>query len=387
MNEHLRSDEVGAALQREVSDLHDTPLTLGDVRGRARRIQRRRHGVRAAAAVTLAAVAVPAVLLLGGTDDRTDGVDPATPTPPGTSGTAVLHDGTVTLGDGRTVDLAIGDAAVSSLGVLSDGRMVLTTNTPEVVQVLSADGSEAATYPVELNTFAMGPTDDTAAWIAPDGRVQVLEAGIREPIGLQALPQRRRTFWTVDAVIGDECLMSGSGCRVLASDGDHTTTVVTMEGVADLEADEAFSVSDVSRDGGTWAVAFRPGRNEQFGCSGLYDVASDAVVARTCETSNLEFAPDGQHLLGTRGDNNMDGRVTVLDRDLTTVLTYQGVRDMVVSRSAWADAEALLLAVVGFEDQQWSLLRVPIDGSDPTTVMGPVDGGNPELESEFLPSM
>lgn len=383
MNEHLHSDDVGAALQREVSDLHDTPITLGDVRGRARRIQRRRHGVRATAAVALAAVAVPAVLLLGGTDDRTDGVDPATPS---ITGTAVLHDGTVTLGDGSTVDLAIGDVDVSSFGVLSDGRMVLTTDEPGVVEVFDADGAQVATHPVELNTFATGPTDDTAAWIAPDGRVQVLVAGIREPIGLQALPQRLG-YWMVDAVIGDDCSMSGSSCRVLASDGDHTTTVVSMDEVADLDAREDFSVSDVSPDGATWAVEFLPGENEQFGCSGLYDEASDTVTARTCATSNLEFAPDGQHLLGARGDNNMDGRVTVLDRDLTTVLTYDGDRQVVVSRSAWADAEALLLAVVGVEDQQWSLQRVPIDGSTPTTVVGPVDGGNPELESEFLPSM
>ena len=36
MNRHSHDQEIGAALEREVADLHDTPFTLADVQGRAR---------------------------------------------------------------------------------------------------------------------------------------------------------------------------------------------------------------------------------------------------------------------------------------------------------------------------------------------------------------
>lgn len=392
MNEHLHGDEIGAALEREVADLHDTPFTLAGVRGRAQRIQRRRHGARAAAAVALAAVAVPAVLLLGGDDDRSGGLDPAAPTSSASEavdawapGASVLRDGTVTRPDGSTVDLAIGEDRVLSFGVLSDGRFVLTTNGRQVVQVLGADGEPEATYPVELNMFEMSASGERATWIDDDRRVQVLESGARLPVGLQELPRVRYLSWMVDAVLGDECSVSGSSCRVLVSTGDGSTTEVTAAGVSYLDASESFTVDDVSPDGGTWAVAFPAGKNEQFGCSGLYDVASDSVTARTCETSALRFAPDGQHLEGARGDNNMAGELSVLDLDLAPLLTYSPDPE-VVSRSAWADPETLLVSISSFAGQ-WSLVRVPIDGSAPTTVLGPVPGGNPELETEFLPSL
>ena len=41
--------EIGAALERQVSGLHDTPFTLADVQGRARGIRRRRASLAAAA--------------------------------------------------------------------------------------------------------------------------------------------------------------------------------------------------------------------------------------------------------------------------------------------------------------------------------------------------
>ena len=81
MNEHSQGTEIGAALERQVSGLHDTPFTLADVQGRARGIRRRRHALVAGAAAAAVAVAVPSVLLLGGSVDA-----PAPPTPPARPG-------------------------------------------------------------------------------------------------------------------------------------------------------------------------------------------------------------------------------------------------------------------------------------------------------------
>ena len=45
-------------------------------------------------------------------------------------------------------------------------------------------------------------------------------------------------------------------------------------------------VTDVSPDGGLWAVTPVPDVDHQFGCSGLYDPEADRLVARNCNTSS-----------------------------------------------------------------------------------------------------
>ena len=67
--------ELGETLHRRADALHDTPLDLADVRGRATTIRRRRHtAVGLAAAAAVAAVVLPLSLLPSGGDDRV--VDP-----------------------------------------------------------------------------------------------------------------------------------------------------------------------------------------------------------------------------------------------------------------------------------------------------------------------
>ena len=59
----------------------------------------------------------------------------------------------------------------------------------------------------------------------------------------------------------------------------------------------------------------------------------------------------------------------------------------VVKDWGWADAEHLWVVVAGLDaDPQWSLLRVPIDGSDVEVVTGPLPGPNPEQGSLFTVS-
>jgi len=43
----------------------------------------------------------------------------------------------------------------------------------------------------------------------------------------------------------------------------------------------------------------------------------------------------------------------------------------------------LLAATVDLDNNQWSLVRVPIDGGAPEVVAGPGSGRNPEMIAEF----
>src|SRR4051812_29953190 len=87
MNPTPLEDQVHDALHRTADPLERAPFTVTDVRGRARRIQRRRALAAGAAVAAVLAIAVPVGLGAIGPAQRSD-VPPATqPTAPAITGT------------------------------------------------------------------------------------------------------------------------------------------------------------------------------------------------------------------------------------------------------------------------------------------------------------
>lgn len=376
-------DQLAEALSRELhsraDELYGAPIFFEDVRGQAHRIRRRRRATAAAAIAAAVAVvaAVPAVL--SGSLDRADGPQPAPPAPTQSAHTAVLHDGKVTLADGGTVDIGVADKDVSQLGVLTDGRMVVANQVKQAIQVFAPDGSLAQTYPSDPLLVTMSSTDELAAWL--DGsRVQVLESGVGEPVALAHMSKSAGTVPMVDAVTGDHC--ADGGCEAILSDGTQTTGEVSTDGVSEVATSEPLRVTDVSPDGKTWAVAFLPGENEQYGCGGLYDPNAHQVLARSCSTNGLQFAPDGQHLSSAFFENGMFSHVTVVDRRLQVVRELDPGKQ-VISRFAWADASHVFTVLADLTGKHWNVERVNLGGGDPETLAGPIPGGNPEMMSEY----
>jgi len=236
-----------------------------------------------------------------------------------------------------------------------------------------------------VNAITMSPDDTLAAWVDGSDEVRVLESGVEEPVTLSGVPLPEETagFPTVDAVLGAGC--ADNGCIAYAGDGTTTSAGATLDGPVELSTRTPLRITDVSLDGDRWAVSFLPDQDEQFGCSGIYDVKADEVTARSCETSGLRFAPDGEHLLGMRGDNSMYGQVEVYDQELGQVFVYDPGGRRVVKAAAWADDTHLLVVTSELRSRpEWNLLRVPIDGGDPEVLAGPVDGPNPESASAFV---
>lgn len=371
---------LGASLQTRAAAVHGAPLTLDGVRRRATSIRRRRRaatgaGVLAAAAV-LAAVAIPTAALWRGSA-------PIAPAESPGRADAWLHDRVVTRPDGSTVTVPFDTTDTSTFGVLTDGRVVGAVSKPDGsarVVVVREDGTVDAEYPAEINVLTMGQGDRTAAWVGSDRRVRVLESGTREPVTMAELSMPGESFGMVLAVLGADC--AEGGCRVLA--GDHSTTLEMTgpEPARPLDLPEPFRVSDVTADGSLWAVDLEPARNEQHGCAALYDPTQGAITARSCDTSSLEFSPDGEHVLGARGDNNMWSEVTVLDLDLREVASYVPGREEALSRVGWAGATDVFIVRGGWDGTDWRMERVDIHTGDTVTVTGPVDGPNPEMSSD-----
>lgn len=377
-NEHLTS-ELAAELRSRAGDLHAAPVSFEEVRGRARTIRRRRAAGTAGAVAAAVALVLLVPTLLGGVGaQRSERPQPAPPVPVQAQRPAVLHAGTFSLPDGTHRDLGLRARDVTQFGVLADGRLVLVNQARSRIEVY--DGSAlTATYDVEPLLLTLSTTGQLAAW-TEGSRVRVLESGQSQPVALARMPVRAGTLPMVDAVTGDDC--AGGGCRAILSDGTRTTSVVSTTGVSDLPTGPPFRVTDVSPDGRTWAVAFPPAGEEQYGCAGLYDVASAAVVGRTCRVPSLEFSPDGRRVLGAAFENNMTERVTVLDRDLEPVRVYAPAGRVVV-RVAWSDPTHLLASVADLDGRRWSLEEVSVDDGSAVTVDGPAPGGNPEIFSEY----
>ncbi|QWF23440.1 hypothetical protein KM427_06890 [Nocardioides sp. LMS-CY] len=362
-------------LERHADDVHGVPLTLETVRGRARQIRRRRRTAAAVgvAAAVAAVVLVPAALTGGGSERAPE------PAPPLTApGSSVLHDGVVTKPDGETVRLDVDNADVTQLGVLTDGRIVLAVQRPSQVRVYAADGSLDATYPVRQNVFSMSPRDDAAAWVAKDLTVRVLASGTTEPATWARIPRLPGTDGNISAVIDPG--------HLLVDDGTATSVEMTSAGESALTTPEPFRVVDVSPDRKLWAVSFVPDADhEQFGCSGLYEPETGTVVARSCDVGYLEFAPDGQHLMALRGDNNMFGEASTYDLDLQEIGRYASAgKGDVISRAAWADATHLVVARTDWKTSTWSLERVDLTWDDPEVVVPEAPGRNPESVQEFV---
>lgn len=378
-------------LERRAHDVHAAPLTLDDVRGRARAIRRgRRLASVTAAAAAVAVIAVP--FTLSGGDDRS-GPDPApsplTPTPspsasgPVMPGSSVLHDGVLTHPDGSTTPLDVVTTDLQEFGVLTDGRVVVPVPGVHKIRVYGADGRLDEEYDTDLNTITMSADDTLAAWLDVNLRVVVLESGRAEPTTFEwGIPMPGEAYGSIDALYGSDC--AAGGCTLLVGDFNTTRHVLTSvtEPAQDLTTSMPLRVASVSADGSRWAVNLPQGEDEQFGCAGIYDPAAAELVASDCDETLWSFSPDGQRVVSARGDNGMWSTLRVLDAGLGEAAEY-GAEGRVYTGWGWQDAEHLLgVTVTTGATPEWSLVRITVGGQE-EVVFGPVSGPDAEQGPEL----
>lgn len=371
----MTQEALERELARRADDVYGAPLSLADVRTRARSIRRRRQGAVVGSIAAVVAVLAIAPAVLAGLGDDRSAPDPA-PVPIQESPvSAYLADGTVSRIGAGTVPVDLDNENVLQLAVLGDGRILAATQDPYAVQLFAADGSRTATYDVAVNALAISPDGQSVAWVDADSTVVVLSAGETEPVELAAIPMSAETGGTIDAVVDAE--------HVLVGDGNTTTGEVTPDGYRELTTVQAFHVDDVSPDGSRWAVSYQAAADPQFGCSSLYDPAVDRLVAKNCTTSHLRFSPDGQRLLGMRGDNNTYGDVATYDLSLTRIGRIQ-LDDEVVSAANWSGSGTLLVATTTLDGTTWSLNRYAYDARGREVLVAPFRGRVPEAAREFV---
>ena len=193
------------------------------------------------------------------------------------------------------------------------------------------------------------------------------------------------SYGSIDALYGSDC--ANGGCTLLVGDFNTTAYALTEveEPAVELATSEPLRVAAVSPDGTRWAVTYASDEDPQFGCSGIYDPTAEEMLARSCDATVWSFSPDGRRLVSARGDNQMWSSVEVLDETLDVVLSYEPADGQVVKGWGWDDADHLLVEVASLgAAAQWSVVRVPVDGSEPEVVQGPVPGPDAESASVFV---
>ncbi len=367
-------DAMSRGLDDRVRDLHEAPLSLADVQGTARTIQRKRRLAVAGAVLATAAVITPVAVLSSnalrtdgdtvppatapaspsqGVDGNTDGPDePA----PGSLGVAYLEGTTLHRADGSTAELDQaydGGTTVGStfLGVRNDeGRLTIDVVAGDGLVVDSVD---AWSYPVANADHTV------AAYVTRDGGLafQSVDGGM----GYSA--ELRDGDRVVAVTGGPGCADALEGCAAYVAHGDGSPTDVVEDGRS-TPLPGTIKVSDVSVDG---LVAAQTSSTDTGSCSAVLDrsgAGDPTPVFETCDATLFDFSPDGAHINGSHAylDGIGRGYVTILDAARGTEVarfTPDGIG--FVHDTVWQDADHLL--VDAYEAGEWRIYRLGVDGS------------------------
>ncbi len=391
MSDH---DPVGQALRDRADRLGDTsPLTLDDVKGKARGIRRRRMAVSGLAAAAVLAVAVPAgVAISDRATSRPDSSPAASPSTTPTTGTSptpgpstqatrrvtlatdgeagsyepgipYLYDGAINLPDGSQVPVDAGYTGVAPLG---DGWVATRHDEGgnAFVDFLDADGKVTGSKP-STGSLAVSADGTVVSYATPDGQLMVVtpDAAPMPLADPSALPGG---ILTPAAVIGSgSCVenAAGGGCTVLFDREDGSERggySVTSHGAVSLLL---LSIGGLSPDGSVSGLVSID-NVDNGSCSAV--LGPDGEDAwQTCDYTLGQFSADGRYVIGHPAyqDGIGDGSVAILDARSGDVLAeFQNSEEhqSFINDVVW-DQDDTLLATV-FEKGAWSLMRMSPDG-------------------------
>lgn len=377
---------LGETMHRRADALHDTPLDLLDVRGRASTIRRRRQaGVGLAAAAAVAAVVLPLSLLPTGGSDRVEDPQPVdTPTPieepvpldprsaPEGAAPRVPY---VEIDAKRLVTPSPAGAhdlpeAFPQVVPYRDGWIALTTDTPSQTgtRVVVLDGGFREVEGTGMATgIAVRDDGERVAWVEYTGSgwrlVNASTSGVETITSDVTTAGPEGPSAAVGFLPGDQVVVESTDPRTYRSSyrvvGPDRTTTATFGGFNHV----------VSSSPVTGLVAGQTEFTGDGSCSGVMDPLSPArdLVWETCDHELGAFSPDGTYVVGLAPYSDGMGSPSLAILDATT---GEPVVDFVSGRTArsaaqvadvvWEDATTLLATVTQGADQY--VVRATIDG-------------------------
>jgi hypothetical protein len=380
-------DQVHDALHRRADPIQHAPLTVTDVRHRARRIQRRRAAVAGVVVAAVLAVAIPVGLSATGPSQRSD-VPPATQSP---SPTPEVVSGTLPV-DPRNPD-TIAESPVPLLDV--DGPSLVTpggtVDLPEVFDTLTPylDG-----YVGVARHDEPGVPSATIEFLGADLRV---DDGGNATGGLVVSPDGGRIAWSE---------YDGTRWRVFVADPTGGTEWVETTFEPTAEEEPVIPVGFVSADTVAVKAMYNVGDTRTFvagggqpvevpgllqadtaspslgvvagitelrpegTCFGVVDaVAGGDPLWTTCDYRLGPFSAGGAYVVGISPETDGNGSPTITVLDAATgeeVVAFEAVLPRRTvggfwTQMTWVGDEAIVARM--FDGDESYLMRLGLDGS------------------------
>lgn len=388
MNDTPLEDRVRAALHRTADPLDRSPLTVTDVRTRARRIQRRRTVAAGAAVAAVLAIAVPVGLSMVGPTQRSE-VPPATepPTPAVASGTIKVDprsaerveetpvalmdvDAPSLITPDGTVDLPRGYDEITPYG---DGWIAVALNdAPGVpwhtIEFLGSDLEvQDGDAPVATGGLVVSPDGSRVAWSEYDGtrwRVKLGDAAAGSASDHQVFPPSPE-----DQEVAPIGFVSEADVATTQEDGRGLLS--TFVGSGETPGALPGPIAGRSASPVTGVVAGLKGSQDGRACSAVVEGVADtgATLWDTCDHTLGPISPGGTYVAGfdPEADGNGSPSVTVLDaatgRELVTFEAVLPLRTVggFWTQLAWESEEALVVRLSSGDEAY--MMRLGLDGT------------------------
>ena len=378
-------DKLTRALHAQVEHMHDAPLQLSDIQGRATRIRRRRQALGTGLAVAAVAVIVPAAVVLGDALPQSspdpDPAQTATGSPTiapdltrlvvkdlprgGEPGVTYVHGGEIIEADGTATVVSSEYSDVVRTG---SGWVGLTAdeNGNWRLEELDRSGEVVGATP---SSETLAVTSDLAHYAWFDPRTRRLAAVDTTDGPTRSWNLAETDLAPAGMLAADEVVYNVHGvdpaAMVAAPDGS-TKPIPGLLTAADASDTTGLGSGLVSvQEAGSCSAVVRPGTGER--------------LWQTCEVTLGAFSPDGRHLIGYPAyrDGVGDGELAIYTaegRPLWHLTSYQA-NPWFINDVVWED-DAHLLATV-FQDGTWHLVRFGVDGS--AELASPAIGGSDDM--------
>lgn len=367
---------VGTELHDRAGDVVGAGLTLNDVRGRAKRIRRRRQVGAGMAVAAVLAIAVPLGLNAGGSLDSKERIDPVTPDRHQVVRTTLTTVG-LDRGDAPRVEYFTSQGVVlpeTGLQPLEENWQALVPGGPDGGWVaLSPSKDDVVVLTDELErvseqssgqVLVSNPDRSLLAWTMPgmDSQTLVLRPTADPSAGAEWEFPAGPLVEPVDFVSDTSLLFQATDQQ----DGSAEIGIARADGTTSTFEGDWVSAISASPETGLVAVQTKS-TADASGCFGVVDPAASTsqTVWGTCSYSLAEFSPDGRYVLASSayGDGMGLPSLSVLDaRTGALVADFQPEREAMVSLVGvvWETTDTVI--AVANEKTSWTILRLGVDG-------------------------
>jgi hypothetical protein len=377
------TDQVGRALHHQADGISRSPITLGDVKGTATRIRRRRALTASAAVAAAVAIIVPTVAfnssLFQNADDNPGPPASQNPTP-----------NNVRLGEPLQVE-GLPDGEPAKIAWIENGRTLhlpggnTTTLDRAYSDVVSYDSGFLATY-IDREGVATG--------VLLDDRGSAAGESFATAYSVALSADGVRILYVADGRLLLHDNLTGATDTIRTGVGPETDPIAVTDEVAyynvpgaDGMRDARFFENGTEHDPQPAGTYFYRSVTEDGWVTAVDEVTDDgscsvvvapdgAVAGRTCDFTLDAFSPDGSHLLAgpSYRSGYGDGQLAVTERDgvgrqSAVVLEYlQTAPDNATFMEAvWEDETHVLVItsqpIPADSDRTWQLIRLGLDGS------------------------